>query len=213
VRWLEQLIVRRFFQLTLVLALVLVTAGALALAKKVVTLGDLAKATDSLLKALAILVGALWSLNRYFTMRTDYPQLRVEMVLDALPSKLVDKEDLVGLVFYRLDIINTGKALLPVTRYSVKISNVALVDEKVLCEPLHEWGTSFADLGYPIEPGSWGAISEAFACPKDVLAVQVFLDVELERNIHWTWHRVMSVPQGLSQAMMPALDAREPARS
>ncbi|HEV2274990.1 MAG TPA: hypothetical protein VGR96_12540 [Acidobacteriaceae bacterium] len=213
VKWLERLVVRRFPQLSLALAVLFIAAVSAVLWKKAVTLDQLSKAVDSILKGLAILLGALWSLNRYFTTRTDYPQLRVDMAVNFVPSTAFGKDSLYGLLSYRLDIVNTGKTLLPVTGYCVELANVILSQEAVAYEKFHRWPESGMHSANPIEPGSWGAISEAVACPKDVLAVNLYLDVELEGKRHWTWHRIIPAAPEPTQPGQSVLAAREPANS
>jgi hypothetical protein len=190
--WFERLIVQRIALITAVACLIVIVLLAGSLFNRHVTLDLLSKATDGLLKALAIVVGTLWSLNRYFTTRTDYPQLRVEVIIDSLPSTVFGSEYLHGLLSYRLDIINTGKVLLNVTGYRVRISNVILSKDEVLYEPLHEWHETKAPSAL-IEPGSWGGVSRAITCPNDVRAIMLFLEVELAIGGPWTWHRILSV--------------------
>lgn len=194
-RWFERLIVQRFLLLVFVLSAAVLAAAGLSLWMKAVTLDSLSKALDSLLKALAVIIGALWALNRYYSTRTDYPQLRVDLIHDLVPNSLIGGESDFGLFTYRLDIVNTGKTLLPVTGYRVELSNVMIHDAEVVYEPLHQWPSEGMHPASPIEPGSWGAISEAICCPKDVFAIQVFLEIELNHAGSWTWHRNVALKQ------------------
>jgi hypothetical protein len=212
VNWLERIVVRRFLLISVVLSVGLITAVCVILFKKLITLEQLSKATDSILKGLAVIIGGFWSVNRYFATRTDYPQLRVDLTVDSVPNTAFGKDAQYGLLSYRLDIVNTGKALLPVTGYRTLLSNVTIHEDKVGYELLHRWPSEGMHPANPIEPGSWGAVSQAVAFPKDVLAVHVFLDVELERKNHWTWHRVISVPKIPGQEAT-AIDVKEAARS
>ncbi len=202
-KWIEQIIVRWFLQIAALLSLLFIVVVSIALGRKAITLDALSKATDSLLKAIAIIVGALWSLNRYYTTRTDYPQLRVDLTHDLVPSASLGDEAVFGLLSYRLDIVNTGKTLLPVTGFRVELSNVLIHNKRVAYELLHRWPDAGFHPGSPIEPGSWGAISDAVPCPQDVRAIKVFLDIELDKRGSWTWHRIISVTD-IAPAAQPA---------
>lgn len=209
----ENLMVRWFPLVTGCAALALVGIICSALLIRSVTLDHLSKLTDTLLKALAVLVGALWSLNRYFTTRTDQPQLRVEVTIDSAGSECFGQDAVFGILAYRLDINNTGKVLLPVTGHRVEVAKVLVNGDRVLYERLHESpaGGGLHPSG-PIEPGSWRGISDAIACPNDVRAVRIFLEIHLEKEGIWTWHRILTViPANHEKA--PALDAKEPATS
>jgi hypothetical protein len=205
-KWLETIVVRRFLQIVTLLSGSIVVAVCVALSKGLITLETLSLATDSLLKGLAVIIGALWTLNRYFATRTDYPQLKVEMATDLIPSSLLGKNQGHGIFTYRLDVVNTGKVLLPVTGYSVELSSVFLNNGSIDFEQLYQWPAEGMHPGSPIEPGSWGAISNAIACPKHVQAIRVFLEIELEGKARWTWHRIASVAKepGRSDSPVPA---------
>jgi hypothetical protein len=211
-RCFERIIVEQFLITTIVAVILLVAGVGSILLFTRATLAEVSTATDTLLKALAILVGAMWSLNRYFTTRTDYPQLRVEMTLDSLPSIFGDADN--GLLSCRLNIVNTSKVLLPIVGYRVEISNVLVHQNEVLYERLNEWpGTGAMHSAAPIEPNSWAAISIAFACPKDVRAVRTFLEVQLENGASWTWHRILTIGPTPVPVGNPALDVEAPGTS
>jgi hypothetical protein len=211
--WVEWLIVKRFALITIIASLVVVITLGAILFNHHVTLEFLSKATDTLLKALGIVVGTLWSLNRYFTTRTDYPQLRVEAIIDSLPGTTFGTESLYGLLSYRLDVVNTGKVLLHIAGYRVQVFNVLLRKDQVLYEVLHEWtgtdGGPESASSDSIEPGSWAGVSSAIACPNDVRAVRVFLEVKLAEGGSWTWHRILSVAPTQNHIQPPAIDAKE----
>jgi hypothetical protein len=212
-KWLETIVVRRFLQIAAILSGSIVLAICVALSKRLITLETLSKATDSLLKGLAIMIGALWTLNRYFATRTDYPQLKVEMATDLIPSDLLGKNQDQGIFTYRLDVVNTGKVLLPVTGYRVELANVFINNGSIVFEHLHQWPAEGMHQGSPIEPGSWGAISNAIVCPKDVQAIRVFLEIELEGKAQWTWHRITSVAKEPGKLDSPVPVATEEDKS
>lgn len=94
---LEDLIVRRFPLVTGCAAFALIAIISSVLLSGRFSLDQVAKLTDTLLKALAILIGALWSLNRYFISRIDQPQLRVEATIDTVPRECFGPDAVFGL--------------------------------------------------------------------------------------------------------------------
>lgn len=196
--WFERLIVKRFVLTATLVVFAFAIIVVITLLVKLITLDQLATLVDTLLKALVILLGALWSLNRYFITRTDYPQLRVEASTDIVPSTAFGSDATFGLLSYRLDIINTGKILLPATGYRVNVDSVSLRKNRVFYRRLYEWPRNNLHPAYPIEPGSWAGISDAIVCSREVRAVRVFLEVHLEKREPWTWHRIITIPSNPS---------------
>jgi hypothetical protein len=84
------------------------------LSSGLITLNDLATFADAVVKTGAVIVGALWVLNRHYTSRIDVPQLRVDAEVSVIPpTKFSNEAANHSLLIYRLDVINTGKTLIP----------------------------------------------------------------------------------------------------
>ncbi|AHG93243.1 hypothetical protein J421_5708 (plasmid) [Gemmatirosa kalamazoonensis] len=223
---LERQIVQHFGVVTTLAVVVAVAVAVGVVARPDDTLDQVEKAADALVKGAAIIVGALWSLNRYFVARTDYPQLRVTLDVDSIPADgslpgsaskhpgAVAPTPSHGLLAYRLDVLNTGKILLPVHALYVDIHAVTVDGATVSYEPLYRWPEHGAHPSAPIEPGAWTGISDAIPCPLDVRAIRVFVEVFLHQRPSWTWHRIVVIRKELPPAVpAPAAEAHAASRS
>ena len=149
---------------------------------------------DSLLKATALIGGAVWALNRYFTGRTDIPQLRVDPLVSVIPSRrFTGNPSGRSLLIYRLDIVNTGKTLIEQFEQSVEIHAVVLERGGITYRPISRWPTEDTHPGRPIEPGSWAAISNVLPVSQDIQAVRIYLELRLNNGTKWDWHRVFDL--------------------
>jgi hypothetical protein len=181
-------------------ALVLVVIGAAAIIcgfLPKVDLEKLSKLVDISLKASALAVGAIWSLNRYFVQRTDQPQLKVECSVENFPVEK-DARDDVSLLSFRFDILNTSKVLLRCRGVKIRIDNIILIDDQVYHEVIHQWPKTDLHPIAPIEPNSWAAVSNALACPTDVQAINLFIELHLASGGCWTWHRIQGLQRQLA---------------
>ncbi len=69
----------KYLVLTVVLILLTIVGGfAIILSLKLSALENLAKFVDAVFKAMAILLGMIWTLNRYYVGRTDTIRVRVD---------------------------------------------------------------------------------------------------------------------------------------
>src|SRR5262249_54090517 len=110
----------------------------------------------------------------------------------------------------RFDILNTSKVLLRCEGARIRIDNVILTGGQVYYEPLLLWPTAGLHPIGAIEPSSWAGISDAFACPLDVKAVNLFIELQLTSGSVWTWHRIQNLPE--TQPRAPnVVDATEKA--
>jgi hypothetical protein len=154
-----------------------------------VSLAHESQYVDTTFKALAVLVGALWALNRYFVFRTDSPQVRVDPDVSLLPGDSFVPPRHFGLLLYRLRIVNTGKILISTMEVLLQVESVEPGDDgEAEYSDLLRW----PDAGYHpigrIEPGSWGAINSAAPIPSTTRAVRLYLEMLLGDGEKWTWH-------------------------
>ena len=158
----------------------------------VVSLADTAKFVDASLKLSVVIIGGLWTVNRYFVQGTDVLQLRVDVDLNVIRVNGNDK----AIMIYRLDIFNTGNSQLPEFKHFVAIERIYMKNNELKVEPLHRWPEKGSHGGGPIEPGSWSAINEQILCPKNTVAVRVFVEIQTLSQGLWTWHKTFDVTGG-----------------
>lgn len=149
-----------------------------------VTIDTAAKSVDAMFKIAAVVGGTAWSLNRYFTARTDELQLRVDAATDFVTSG----SD-APIFVCRLDIYNTGKALTSGFREFVVIESAISEGEVIVYHPISRWPDSDLHRAAPIEPGSWSALSFAVPLRSRVPVVRVYLELQFDGGKLWTWHR------------------------
>lgn len=181
----------RFFLLTVFVTVgVIVAALGILLWQEVATVDQLSKAVDAIFKATAIVVGALWALNRYYIGRTDVPQLRVDPTIDFIPGK---EPDGFGLLVYRLDVVNTGKTLIPTYQQFLRLDSVHALQNGVVHDEITRWPLEGTSNGGPTEPGSWSAINNAHPIPPGTTAVRLYLEIKLVPEKTWTWHQTFKL--------------------
>lgn len=188
-RYLERLVTRHLVGASLALAASILGLAYLAAVTNAVTLDQLAKGADLAIKCVAAVVGSAWALNRYFTGRVDEFQIRVDASVDVVAAGAFTESPDLGLLITRLDIVNTGKVLLPEFGQVVVVDEVFPSQEGVKSMPIFRWPISGLHPGPPIEPGSWSAIN--FACPikASTAAVRIYLEVYVAAELRWTWHK------------------------
>jgi hypothetical protein len=147
------------------------------------------KVTDALFKIAAVVIGTLWALNRHFAGRTDALQLRVDSTIDVVNAGELGGDSHVGMLFCRLDIVNTGKTLTPALTEFLEIDSVLIENDALKYQPIWRWPTTGSHPSGPIEPGSWSAISVGCPLQNDVRAVQIYIELQFENGEMWTWHR------------------------
>jgi hypothetical protein len=153
----------------------------------VVSIDPLSKFVDVAAKTIAVSVGTLWALNRYFIGRTDAPQIRVDAHVDLLSAAQMGGDT--GLLVYRLDVVNTGKTLIPPFHQFCELDAISITNGTVDHQTLNRWPDEGRLFGGPIEPGSWAALNAECPVPKGVRAVRLYLEISLRDGTRWTWHR------------------------
>lgn len=148
-----------------------------------------AKTVDAIFKIAAVVVGAAWTLNRYFTARTDELQLRVDPVAEFVSNSL--ERDM---FICRLDIVNTAKALTPAFAEVVEIASAIVHGEEIRYQSIMRWPEEGLHRVAPIEPGSWSALSFATPIEHSVRVVRIFLQLKFDGGKSWTWHRHFAAP-------------------
>jgi hypothetical protein len=161
---------------------------------KILDLDRLSKLMDVILKSLALIAGLLWAGNRYFVLRTDMPQLRVDADVKLVRNvPTLGSEGQPALLIYRLDIVNTGKTLLHLLNEHVEIDAVYAGMEECRYECLYRWPVEGEHPGGLIEPGSWSAINDVLSCSSVIQVVRVYIKLQLAGGDDWTWHRTFAV--------------------
>src|SRR5260221_4344076 len=182
----------RFLGIAAVISIVLVVATySVIVGRHLTNVDAMAKFTDAVFKTAALLLGALWAINRYFVERTDAPQFRVDCDVSMVHGS--SRND--ALLIFRLDLVNTGKTRIAKYNQFTSIEAVEAKHQKVEYETLYRWPTSGLHSGAAIEPGSWAAINAEVACSSTVKAVRVFLQVESSDDDRWTWHKTFDVSE------------------
>lgn len=198
-RWIETLATRYVVAMVLG-SLCLPILGILGvLHLKLASLAELAMFVDASLKTSVALVGCIWALNRFFVQRTDIPQIRVDADVNVVRFDSEDK----ALLVFRLDLINTGKTLVPGYRQFIEVQSVEPGDGGPAIETLYRWPSEGTHKGGPIEPGSWAAINDQLCCRHEICAARIYLEVRLPSEITWTWHKTFDVSEARKWAAKP----------
>jgi len=179
-----------------VLAVVVVTISAYStvLRTGVTTIDTLSKFVDAVFKSVAVLVGGLWTLNRYLVTRADSYKIRVDADIAVVRSSRSPGTP--NLLLFRLDIFNTGTSLLPPFDQTLELEGLRLAGGDIKYDSLFRWPESGSHPGGPIEPASWSAINHTIAVAQDVLAVRVYLELKISSTNTWTWHKTFDVSGG-----------------
>ncbi len=154
----------------------------------------LATFVDATFKTIALLVGSIWTLNRFFVTRLDALHLRVDADVSCIPSlHFQDISSSQSLLVYRLDIVNTGNTLIKPFQHFIQIDAITPVDGKVEHMTIYRWPETDMHLGGPIEPNSWSAVSDAIAIPASTQAIRIFVYIDLANENDWSWHKVFDI--------------------
>ncbi len=185
----------KLFLLTAVFVLVAVpSVFAYLLKSGLADLNTLTNFVDATFKAVALIVGAIWALNRYYTTRTDVSQLRVDSDITCIPAaRFGNMAANYSLLIYRLDIVNTGKTLIGRFGEYVEIQAVNPTSSTVDYVLVGRWPSDGLHPGGPIEPGSWSAINDTISIPAKLQAVRIFVGLDLGDDGAWTWHKTFDI--------------------
>lgn len=159
------------------------------------TIEQIGGIVDISLKVIASIVGGAWALNRYFMARTDELQLRIDADVQAIPAGSFKETPDLSLLIARLDIVNTGKTLMPTFEHRLLINGVFPARDGVKEVALYRWPEMGLHLGGPIEPGSWSAINISHSIPGSTLAVRVYVEIYLMSVLRWTWHKTLRLTE------------------
>jgi hypothetical protein len=195
-RFIEAAVTKYLFVTVFLIFILIVGIYAFLLNNNFLELNKLAGFVDAVFKAMAVLLGLIWTLNRYYIKRSDTTQLRVEYDLNTIsfPETGSGSEELALLIF-RLDVVNTGGVLIPVYQQNLRIESVTPLKDDIKYDMLYQWPDSGTDTGGPIEPGSWSALNGAVPIPAGVRAVRIFIGIQLPDN-PWTWEKTLDVSGG-----------------
>jgi len=196
-RFLEVIATKYLVLTVVVIIAIIVGSFAIVLAYRLTDVSTLATFVDAVFKTVAISVGCVWALNRYFVSRTDVVQLRVDSDISVVRATEF-KSNKHSLLIYRLDVVNTGKSLIPAYSQCLEIESVSPSPEGINYQSLYRWPLEGLHEGGPIEPNSWSAINDATSVPADVKAVRFYLEIHLSKDNVWTWHKTFDISKGKS---------------
>jgi hypothetical protein len=190
--WIEAL-ATKYLVVTITLVIVLVPISfALVIRLGIANIDTLANFVDAVFKTIAILVGAVWALNRLYVARTDATQIRVDDDISYFPASRFSASQR-ALFIYRLDIVNTGKTLIEPFQQYVEVQAVVPSNESIEYMTIWRWPSEGMHPGGPIEPGSWSAINDTVAVSSNVQAIRLYLGVQLSENHFWSWHKTFDI--------------------
>jgi hypothetical protein len=187
-------------------SILLLTVGvfALLLGSRITDLDKLSKFVDAVFKAMAILLGMIWTLNRYYIGRADTIRLRVDSDVSSVRYSKADSTNAdLALLIFRLDVVNIGAVLIPAYQQSLEIESVTPSDKGIEYGSLYRWPDSGKHPAPSIEPASWAAINDAISIPGNTKAVRVFLEIKLP-DMTWTWHKTFDISEGMANEKQEA---------
>jgi hypothetical protein len=198
-RFLEVTVTKFLLATVLFTVVIVITLYAAVLYYKLIDIAQLAAFVDASFKTIAVLVGAAWTLNRYFVQRIDALKIGVDADVNIIPSSSFGNDTDFTLLIYRLDIVNTGASrILPFGQF-LRIDAVYPSGEGTQYKPIYRWPEMEEHLGGPIEPGSWSAINDAISIADEVQAVRLYLQLHFSDEQHWTWHKTFNVSNPTSE--------------
>lgn len=164
--------------------------------KKNFDLDELSVFVDLVFKTIALLIGTLWIVNRYYISRADTSQLKVDADVSLIPAAAFGTPATErSLLIFRLDIINTGKSMIGPYNEFLDVQAVYPSENKVEYISLKRWPEVGMHPGGTIEPGSWSAINDVVSVPSTLQAVRILVGIDLAREGVWSWHKTFSIAQ------------------
>jgi len=196
---LERLLTRHFVLSTASVVVLVLGGISSLLILSPARIDDIGKAVDITLKSVAVILGGAWALNRYFTLRTDELQIRVDADIQAIPAGSFKEAQNFGLLNVHLNIVNTGKSLIPQFGQRLIIRNVYPTPEREFYDQLYDWPEAGLGLHQTcsIEPGSWSAVNISRPISTSTLAVNVYLEIYIGEARKWTWHKTFGLKEQL----------------
>ncbi len=179
----------KYFVVVTAGAVVIAWAGIVAVLISGATVDKVTKLVDVAFKVAAVIVASCWALNRYFTARTDALQLRIDPTVE-----FVDDPEMQHLLICRLDVVNTGRALLPSFQETLKLQSVRIEGAELTYDPFFNWPEAGFHSAGSIEPGSSSAVSVAVPLARKVRVVQAYLELRFADGSAYTWHRHFTAP-------------------
>lgn len=188
-------ITTKYIVVTIALMIVLIVGTySLILFYGITDINSLATFVDTVFKTIAILAGAVWALNRYYTGRVDATQLKVEHDISFIPARrlayTIHNE---SLLVYRLDVTNTSTSLIAPYQQFLEIESLFPSSEGIEYKTIYRWPPSGLHPGGPIEPGSWSAINNVVSIPENVQAIRLYLELQFSDGNAWNWHKTFDV--------------------
>ena len=182
-RFLEAATTKYLFITILSIASIIVVIFVIILAFGLIDITTLATFVDLVFKTIAIFIGTIWALNRYFIERTDVTQFRIDADVNLIPAtKFQTGASRLALLIYRLDVVNTGTSIISNYKQYLRINSVTPSEEGIKNKLLYRWPSNDWHLGGSIEPGSWAAINDNISVPADTKAVLVYIEIELSKS-------------------------------
>ncbi len=193
-KYLEDLVTKHLIATVVLVVILTVGMFGAILSLKLTQVNTLASFVDATFKTIAIIAGAIWTLNRYYIGRIDVNQLKVDAEVSVIPAdSFVGNSANLSLLVYRIDVVNTGKSLIPDFSEFLEIDSVTPELGAVREELLYRWPTEGMHPGGSIEPGSWSAINQAVPIPAEVRVVRFYLEFHMSDKTFWTWHKTFDI--------------------
>jgi len=186
-------ITTKYIVLTITIILILVPVSLFKIIDtKLTNLENLATFVDATIKVIALLVGAIWVLNRIYITREESSHIGVDADITCVPSKRFQDSGY-SLLVYRIDIINKGKILIEPFQHFIEIHSIDINKGEIIYTKIYRWPENGVHESGPIEPNSWSAVNDAIAIPNNVQAIRVFVHVKLRKEGNWTWHKTFDI--------------------
>lgn len=196
-RFLEAVTTKYLILTVFVILTLIVGSFALIIGLNFVQLDNLTKFVDAVFKAMAVLLGMIWTLNRYYVGRTDAVRLRVDSDVKVIkPTDSGTGSSAMALLIYRLDVVNIGSVLIPPYQQRSEIESVMPSSNGTKYEHLYRWPKTGTHPGGPIEPTAWAAINNAISIPSTVQAIRIYIEFEISEGNSWTWHKTFDISKG-----------------
>jgi len=159
-----------------------------------ITLTNAKDAADVGIKTIGLLAGAVWALNRHLVTRADAKHLRVDAVVQVLPTS----DPTAALLIARLDVVNTSATLIPYLEQRVVVEAVRLADSALQYDSIYQWPDEGFEKSGRLEPSSWAALNFEAPVSSAADAVIVNLYVQLPDKTAWSWVRTFpALPKGI----------------
>jgi hypothetical protein len=183
-----RLLVTKYLILVISTIVIFILGVWYVLLKKDYPVETINKTVDTVFKLMAIVIGFVWFLNRYFSERKDIPKFDVEVKIDSV---FADQNS--RLLIYRLDLFNRANVLFSNFETYMVIDAIEVRNGEIIKYTVQKLPSEGCFTELNIEPNSWTAINAELLLNQKVLALRFYYEIRKKGALMWSWHKTYKV--------------------